>query len=74
MAAMTRQCLFSPLVLALLSTLVVPQAAAQEGQAPAGAPGGAAPSFKPPTFADDTLMYVYRPGLPEPVHHDPVSA
>jgi hypothetical protein len=66
MAAMTRQCLFSPLVLALLSTLAVPQAAAQEQQAPAGAPGGAAPSFKPPTFADDTLMYVYGPAYRNP--------
>jgi hypothetical protein len=61
MAAMTRQWLLSPTVLTLLSTLAAPQAAAQERQAPAGAPGGAAPAFKPPMFADDTLMYVFGP-------------
>ena len=51
---------------AFKSTLAAPQAAAQEGQAPAGAPGGAAPSFKPPTCADDTLMYVFGPAYRNP--------
>ena len=35
-------------------------------QAPAAAPQGAAPSFKPPTFADDTLTYVFGPDYRNP--------
>lgn len=67
----------SLLVVLLLSALVVPQASAQDGQgaglaekppahAPAGGPDGAAPSFRPPTFADDTVMYVYGPAYRNP--------
>ena len=55
----------------------MPQASAQDGQgaglaekppahAPAGGPDGAAPSFRPPTFADDTVMYVYGPAYRNP--------
>jgi nucleoside-specific outer membrane channel protein Tsx len=66
MAAMTHQGLFGSLVFTLLSTLAAPQAVAQEGQAPAGVPVGAAQSFKPPTFADDTLMYVLGPAFRNP--------
>src|SRR5512143_1491440 len=67
----------SLLIVTLLSAAAVPRAAGDEGQgtrpadgtavpAPAGAPQGTAPSFKPPTFADDTLMYVFGPKYRNP--------
>ena len=43
----------------------VPQEATA-GQAPAGAAPGTTPAFRPPTFADDTLMYVYGPHYRNP--------
>lgn len=46
----------SLLIVTLLSAAAVPRVAGDEGT-----PQGAAPSFKPPTFADDTLMYVFGP-------------
>ncbi len=69
----------------LLSALVVPQASAARrarcrpggeapAQAPAGGPDGAAPSFKPPTFADDTVMYVFGPAYRNPFITTPVAA
>jgi len=65
------------LVVALLSAAAAPQAAAGAGQEPRpagehsaqpapGAQQGTAPSFKPPTFADDTLMYVVGPAYRNP--------
>ena len=48
----------SLLVVTLLSAAALPRAAADEGQG--------APSFKPPTFADDTLMYVFGPNYRNP--------
>jgi hypothetical protein len=65
------------LVAALLCATTVARAAPHEGQgtgpagkgsaqAPAGAPEGAVPSFKPPTFADDTLMYAFGPAYRNP--------
>jgi hypothetical protein len=70
-------CRIAPLVVMLLSALLVPKAAAEDGQgttptgkgpaqAQAGAPESAAPSFRPPTFADDTVMYVYGPAYRNP--------
>jgi hypothetical protein len=46
------------LVVTLLCAAALPRAAADEG------PG--TPSFKPPTFADDTLMYVFGPRYRNP--------
>ena len=43
----------------------VPQEA-PAGQAPGGAAPGTTPAFRPPTFADDTLMYVYGPHYRNP--------
>jgi hypothetical protein len=72
------------LVLAVLSAAAVPRAAADEGQGagptdgkpvqlPAGTPQGTAPSFKPPTFADDTLMYVFGPNYRNPFITSPAQ-
>jgi nucleoside-specific outer membrane channel protein Tsx len=35
-------------------------------QSPAGSPQGTVPSFKPPTFADDTVTYVFGPAYRNP--------
>jgi hypothetical protein len=69
-----RDCLLG---VALLSAATAPRLAADEGQAaepmegnsaqvPAGTSQSTAPSFKPPTFADDTLMYVFGPAYRNP--------
>lgn len=44
------------LALAVTSAATAPPAAAEEGR---GASPGSVPSFEPPTFAADTLMYVF---------------
>lgn len=61
------------LVAAVLSVALPPRAAAQHTTASSAgvqAPAGAAPqpttSFTPPTFADDTLMYVFGPAYRNP--------
>ena len=65
------------LAVALLSAAMVPRVAAGQAQDPghtsgspaqthAGAPQGTPPSFKPPTFSDDTLMYVFGPDYRNP--------
>ena len=58
------------LVIALAPFWILAEARADEAQ-PSGAPvtagtTPATPAFKPPTFADDTVMYVYGPGFRNP--------
>jgi hypothetical protein len=65
------------LAMTLVPAVTVTAAPADEAQtagrtdlpsapAPAGSPNGTAPPFKPPTFADDTLMYVFGPKYRNP--------
>lgn len=51
------------LLFVTLLSAAAPCAAADEGQA---TPQATAPSFKPTTFADDTLMYVFGPSYENP--------
>jgi hypothetical protein len=44
----------------------VESAGATSAQAPVSVPPDTAPSFKPPTFADDTVMYVFGPAYRNP--------
>jgi len=62
-------CVGISVVLAMLTTAFARPAFADDGQKPgatAQAPTGTAPSFKPPTFADDTLTYVFGPDYHNP--------
>jgi hypothetical protein len=59
----TSQAFLAALVAAVLWAATAPRAAAQE--APAG--------FKPPTFADDTLMYVFGPAYRNPFITSPAQ-
>jgi hypothetical protein len=68
-------------VFALLAAGAVTRAAADEGpvvpadetsvQAAAASSGDTVPAFKPPTFADDTLMYVLGPSYRNPFTTSP---
>jgi hypothetical protein len=72
------------LALMLLAAFAAPRATADDGH-PAGSTGGTsappppsapqvtAPSFKPPTFADDTLMYVFGPSYRNPFITSPAQ-